>query len=222
VLAFSHDKSEEFLNEQRRFYDEYIAFVDAEFGRFVDFLDRSGVLEDTYFIVTSDHGQLFEREIHGHVTSTLYEPLIHIPLLISKPGQKEREDVLTPTSSVDLLPTLAHIAGKPFPDWCEGQILPTFHQTNPESGRSIYTVEAKMNPKSTSLKVGTVSIMKDRYKLVHYFGYEAKKDDYEFYDLENDPEELEDLYPSRGKLATELKAELLAKLYDVNRAFEDE
>jgi hypothetical protein len=219
-LAFSEHRTEGYLNEQRRLYDEYIAFVDAEFGRLVDYLDRNGVLEDTYFIVTSDHGQLFERGIHGHANCTLYEPLVHIPLLISKPGQKAREDVLAPTSSVDVLPTLAYIAGKPAPDWCEGQILPTFLQASPDIGRSIYAVDAKSNPKSTPLKIGTVSLMGSRYKLIHYFGYQGKEDDYELYDLENDPDEYDDIYSFRGTLASDLKAELLAKLDDVNREFE--
>ena len=64
------------------------------------------MLDDTYVIVTSDHGEMFERGIRGHVTPTLYEPVIRVPLLIAKPGQREREDVYAPTSCVDLLPTL--------------------------------------------------------------------------------------------------------------------
>src|SRR3972149_5008494 len=92
VRAFPQNKSEEFLNSRRRHYDEYLAFADAEFGRLFDFLRRTGILDNTCFILTSDHGQLFEREIHGHVTATLYEPLVHVPLIISKPGQRVRED----------------------------------------------------------------------------------------------------------------------------------
>jgi arylsulfatase A-like enzyme len=217
VHAFPLSKSEEFLNLRRRHYDEYLAFVDAEFGRLLDFLRRTGILDNTYFILTSDHGQLFEREIHGHVTSTLYEPLIRVPLLISKPGQRLREDVTTPTSCVDLLPTLLSIAGKPVPDWCEGQILPSFGTSNPNSDRNIYAVEAKKNPRSAPLKMGTVSIINGRYKLIRYFGYQAKMDDYELYDLQNDPGEYEDLYQSRKRMASELKGELIARIDDANR-----
>lgn len=219
VHAFPQSKSDEFLNLRRRHYDEYLAFVDAEFGRLLDFLERMGILDNTYFILTSDHGQLFEREIHGHVTSTLYEPLIHVPLLISKPGRTEREDVTTPTSCVDLLPTLLNIAGKPVPDWCEGKILPSFDTSNSSSDRNIYAVEAKQNPRSAPLKMGTISMMAGQYKLIRYFGYRAKMDDYELYDLQNDPEEYEDLYDSRRNFASDLKGELIARLNDANRKF---
>ena len=217
VRAFPQNKSEEFLNSRRRHYDEYLAFADAEFGRLYDFLRRTGILDNTCFILTSDHGQLFEREIHGHVTATLYEPLVHVPLIISKPGQRVREDITTPTSCVDLLPTILNIAGKPLPDWCQGQILPSFGTSKPNSDRNIYAVEAKKNPRSAPLKMGTVSMIKGRYKLIRYFGYQAKKDNYELYDLQNDPEEYEDLYQSRKKSASELKGELLAGIDDANR-----
>jgi len=219
VLAFSQNISEEELLKARRFYDEYIAFVDAEFGRLLDGLDRSGILEDTYVIVTADHGQLFERQIHGHDTSTLYEPLLHIPLLILTPGQTFRQDVYHRTSCVDLLPTILHLAGKPLPTWMEGRVLPPFRPANDESDRAIYAVEAKRNPNSAPLQTATVVMIQGRYKLISYFGYERKKDDTELYDLENDPEEIENLVPVKGSLAQELKAELQAAVDSANRGF---
>ncbi|HEX6303010.1 MAG TPA: sulfatase-like hydrolase/transferase [Anaerolineales bacterium] len=221
VRAFPQGKSEEFLDEKRRHYDEYIAFVDAEFGRLYNQLERSGILDNTYFIVTSDHGQLFEREIHGHVTSTLYEPIIHIPLLISKPGQKERHDIITPTSCADLLPTLTHIAGKEVPDRCEGQLLPGFGDPNPDTGdRAIYAIEAKQNPQMDPLNLGTIAMIREDFKLIHYTGFAAHPDDYELYDLDNDPEEMADLYKTKKGLASELRGAMIAKLDRVNHPFE--
>jgi arylsulfatase A-like enzyme len=216
-LAFPQSFPQAELNKQRLYYDEYIAFVDAELGRLLDFFDQNRVLDNTYFIVTSDHGQLFERGIHGHVTSTLYQPLLHIPLLISAPGQKERVDVTSPTSCIDLLPTLLHLSGRPIPEWCEGRVLPALGGAEPDGERSIYAVEAKRNPKMGPLSVGTVALMKGGYKLVHYFGYPNYPDMYELYDLENDPEEMENLFTNRKGLASELSGELADRLKEVNR-----
>jgi arylsulfatase A-like enzyme len=218
-LAFPQGRSESFLNSKRRYYDEFIAYTDAEFGRLIDSLEQSGALDNTYFILTSDHGELFERGIQGHYTSTLYEPVIRIPLLISKPGQEERIDVDMRTSCVDLLPTLLYLADKPIPEWCEGQVLPSFGQSKPDPERRIYVVEAKQNPKMGPVKIGTVALMKGDFKLIHYFGFKDFSDVYELYDLKKDPEEMENLYNRRTDLAAELKSELLAKLDEENHKF---
>ena len=218
VQAFPQNRSEVYLAEKRRHYDEYIAYVDSEFGHLYDNLEASGVLENTYLIVSSDHGQLFERRIHGHVTPTLYEPILRIPLLIAKPGQKEREDIYAPTSSVDLLPTLLHLAGRPIPEWSEGAVLPGLGGVSMDE-RSIYALEAKENPRLTPLEIGTLAWIQGRYKITRYFGYPGREDDLELYDLLNDPEEREDLSASNEKIVSGLRGEIIAKLDEVNRQF---
>lgn len=218
ILRFSQRQSQAYLEKQRRFYDEYIAYADAEFGRLYGALESSGALDDTILILTSDHGQLFERGIHGHLSSTLYDPLIHIPLLISLPGQTQRHDIGVPTSCVDVLPTLLHLAGKPVPDWCEGQVLPGFSSSATETERSIFSVEAKSNPKSGPLKTGTIMMVKGRYKIIHYFGYKGQRDVDEIYDLVNDPSEREDRQGQDAiPAASDLKAELIEKLSHANQ-----
>jgi arylsulfatase A-like enzyme len=216
VHEFTDNLPQARLNEQRLDYDRYVAQVDAELGRLFDFLDRNGVLEDTYFIVTSDHGQLFERGIHGHSTATLYEPLLHVPLLVAAPGQQERRDVFSPTSCVDLLPTLLGLAGRPLPEWCEGRALPGLGGPDPDSERSIYAVEAKANPKEAPLSRATLALVKGGHKLIRYTGYPGQPEQYELYDLETDPEEMEDLYARRRGLASDLRGELAAHIEEIN------
>lgn len=214
---FSEGHSEESLNQQRREYDEYLAYADAEFGRLYDFMARTGLLEKTYLVLTSDHGEMFERGIWAHLTETLYEPVIRVPLLISRPGQWQREDVYAPTSCVDLLPTLLHTTGRAIPDWCEGEILPTFGGKQARSDRGVFVVEAKSNPKLAPLTKGTVAMIKGQYKLIHYFGYDGYESEYELYNLANDPEEMGDLYLSKKSVAAELQSELEKKLGEVNQ-----
>jgi arylsulfatase A-like enzyme len=120
---------------------------------------------------------------------------------------------------MDLMPSLLSAAGLPIPPGTEGEVLPTFGQTTPDSQRSIYTVESKSNPKNGPLQIGTVAMVKDRYKLIHYFGHEDFSDEYELFDLENDPEELYNLYNSQPSLALELQNELKAKLNEVNQPY---
>jgi arylsulfatase A-like enzyme len=207
------------LDRWRLEYDEYIAYTDAEFGRLYDFLDRIGLLNNSYVVLTSDHGQLFERGVHGHDTELLYEPVIHIPLMISRPGQHQREDVYAPTSCVDLLPTLLDAIGQPIPHWCQGKVLPASSGERDSDESTIFSVEAKRNSVYSPLTVGTIALIRGQYKLIHYFGYAGYESEYELYDLANDPEELEDLYSTKRMLAADLRDQLEKKLREVNQPY---
>jgi hypothetical protein len=61
--------------------------------------------------------------------------------------------------------------------------------------------------------------MKGPYKLIHYFGYEEYEDTYELYNLEQDREEIQDLYEVEPDVAAELKAEMAEKIAEKNRPF---
>lgn len=215
----SHFFDHGYSNYQRRMYDEFIAYVDAEFGRLFDGLASAGALKDTLLIFTSDHGEMFERGILQHNSQTLFEPLVHIPLLIWKPGQYQRLDILEPTSCVDLLPTFLHLADQPVPGWCEGQVLPGFAGAPPSTERSLFVVEAKKNPKFAPLEIASLALVRGRHKLVHYFGYPQVQDRYEFYDLHSDPEELVDLADETDPQFIVLRQELEARLEQSNRLY---
>lgn len=205
------------LKTHRRIYDQYIANVDAEFGRLIDRLTESGALDNSYVVVTSDHGQSLERGLEFHFTNLLYEPLMHIPLMISAPGQDKRKDIYTATNNVDILPTLLHLAGRPIPSWAEGNILPELGGVD-DAERSLFTIEAKTNRAFAPLTQTTVAMVKGDYKLIYYTGYE-KEDSFEFYDLEQDYEELVDLYSSQPSALKIMKDELLEKLDSVNAKY---
>ena len=215
----SHGWSQNTLNEHRRTYDEYIAYADSQFGRLLNVLESSRLLENSLVVVTGDHGELFERGEDGHSTPLLYDPVIHVPLLISTPGQKSRNDIYQPTNSVDVLPTLLHLSNLPAPDWCEGTLLPGLGGAY-DPQRSTFSIEAKLNPAFAPLKIATVAMRQGAYKLIHYLGYGGKYDDtYELYNLENDLEEMNDLYTSETAIASQMKTELLEALNKANSNF---
>jgi len=219
---FSLHKAPSFLNKIRTQYDEYLLFIDAEFGRLFDYLEQNGLLENTLLILTSDHGEMFERGIAYHITPVLFQPLLHIPLLIFEPGRKSREDVYASTSAIDVLPTLLHITGQDIPGYCEGEVLPPYKPQSPKHDRSIFCLEAKNNPKYSPLKQASVSLVKNQFKLVYYSGYQALEetgDLIELYDIQNDPEELENLYPTRKGIGDELLNIVKAKLVEVNAPY---
>jgi len=219
--VFSAGVSSDVLAHQRRMYDEFVGYVDAEFGRLFAKLEANGTLDNTIVILTSDHGEMFERGILGHGTFGLYDPIIHIPLMIWRPGQTERVDVYERTSAVDVLPTLLHVTGQPIPDLCEGAILPTFSDTAADSERSIFALEAKTNSKFAPLTKRSVAFYQGDFKLTSYLGYPKLPAEglYELYNLTDDPGERANLIDTDTTTAAAMIAQLQEKLEEVNRPF---
>jgi arylsulfatase A-like enzyme len=221
VHIFNTESTQEYLTRRRREYDQFIAYTDHVLGNFLQNFEDSGLYENTFLIITSDHGEMAERGIWGHLTEVMYEPLLHIPLVIHKPGQNTREDVHTLTSLVDFLPTVCEITGQPVPAWAEGEILPTFIQSLSKTDRKIFSLDAKTNNKFQPLTKGTLSMIQWPYKLIYNFGYEKMAVGFEMYNLEEDTEELNDLYQQMPEVAKPMKDVLLAKLNEVNRPYRE-
>jgi arylsulfatase A-like enzyme len=216
-LAIDHyDKAT--LNATRLLYDQYMASWDAQVSRLFDYLKSSGLLDTSYIIITSDHGELFERGEIGHWTPLIYDPIMHVPLLISSPGQQGRGDIYDFTSSVDVLPTIGYMTGNPKPSWAEGKLLPGYGGTVDPS-RSIFTMDAKNNASFSPLTKISLSMTKEHSRLT-YYKYPKSGEIFEFYDLSEDPDELTNLFPVKPAASIAMQEELLQKLSDVNKPFE--
>ena len=195
------------LSKSRKMYDEYILYVDAELGRLYDFLQDNDQLKDTWLVLTSDHGEMFERGIYGHRQPTFHNPVIRVPLLIFGPGQTTRQDVYEPTSAVDVLPTLLHLTGHEIPHELDGIVLPPFSQEEALRERNIYDAAWEMNLARNVRMNATAMLVRDQYKLIYYEGYDelpGKQPYFELYDHQNDPQELQNLYQQQPKVSEEL------------------
>jgi arylsulfatase A-like enzyme/Flp pilus assembly protein TadD len=93
-------------------YDGEVAFADAQVGRLLAELERLHLTASTVVAVAADHGEALGE--HGELTHglLLYEPTLHVPLLLRAPGLAARV-VATPVSLVDLAPTLAGLLRQP-------------------------------------------------------------------------------------------------------------
>ncbi len=221
IFSVKQDRMVEILLRKRANYDEFILYVDQEFGRLMDGLEASGVLENSWVVLTSDHGEMFERGIRGHWTPVLYQPVIRVPLMIFEPGQMSRRDVYVNTSAVDLLPTLLHNTGQAPADWSEGRVLPPFAQAYDPEG-SLYAVQSLQGEQYLPLTEATATLIKGQYKLMYFFGYKelgAGSERIELYDIKNDPEELNDLSVSKRETTAEMLAELKQKLAEANEPY---
>ncbi len=206
------------IRKSRDRYDAYIASVDEDLGRLFDFMQREGILERNYVVLTSDHGEIYERGLLGHTNEYLYEPLIRIPLLVSSPGQISRVDVHNPTSSVDVVPTLLSLTGRPVPAACEGILLPGLGgEEDPQ--RSIFAIDAKTTHVNGPIRKATLSCRKGQYKLIGYYPGDGRPNEFELYDLANDPGEQTNLSNLNSALLSELRQEMDAKLAEVNARY---
>ena len=109
-------------DELRRLYDSEIAFTDHHIGRVLERLRSLELYEDSLVILTADHGEEFgDHGRLGHAHS-LYQELVHVPLLVKYPGSEPlvAED---PVALVDLYPTLLEFLGLPLPEGLVGRSL---------------------------------------------------------------------------------------------------
>jgi arylsulfatase A-like enzyme len=95
----------------RGLYAASVAYNDRELGRFLTALAHRVPPEETLLVVTSDHGEeLFDHGgvLHGY---TLYEELLHVPLVVRWPGTVKPAERTEPTDALDLHATLVDLAG---------------------------------------------------------------------------------------------------------------
>jgi len=104
-------------------YDSSILFVDHLVGHLVRRLRALGILDDTIVVVTSDQGQEFYEHRnwgHGH---SLYDEVLHVPLIMRHPALPTGWRSATPAMLVDVMPTILELAGLPPPAAIDGQSL---------------------------------------------------------------------------------------------------
>lgn len=94
------------------YYDGEIAFLDHAIGQLLDQLAEDGLLHDTLIIITSDHGEhLGEHNLTGHGNS-MYDPLIHVPLIMHHPDYASGgQRVSTLVQTTELFTTLLDMVG---------------------------------------------------------------------------------------------------------------
>jgi arylsulfatase A-like enzyme len=174
------------LNEAEVKYlkDRYLAeveSVDERVGYVIKILEYKQLLTSTYFVFTSDHGELFgEHDRFGHGRD-YYEELIRVPLIIAGPGLPEGTRIGANVSLVDLMPTLKDLLGIDYPDNMQGESFKRFIFDDAGETKPLYFDDVREH-------VRVDALLEDGFKLI------ALRDSTcELYDLENDAHELNDV-----------------------------
>lgn len=188
----------------RALYDGELSYLDYRIGQLTDLLKSLNILDDTVLIVTSDHGEsLGEHEHIGH-RMTLYEPLIHVPLIIRYPARfSAGRRVKQLVSLIDLYPTMLELAGAG-PDTTKLNDVYSLLDIDTLEKERPYVIAENTAPKSMDSVVSRV-VRTQRYK------YIWKSDgEHELYDLREDGRETVNLIDRCPDVARELQEQLAA------------
>jgi arylsulfatase A-like enzyme len=168
--------------------------LDDNIGRLLDHLDRSGLADSTAVIVTGDHG--FFLGDHGWFDKRImYEEAIRVPWMIRYPGVVQAGSVSKEwVVSIDNAPTVLDLAGVSIPEDMQGRsLLPIFKGQTPADWRtSMYYHYYEFTPPHWVLP--HYGIRTERYKLISYYTV----NEWELFDLEKDPDEMENLFGVSG------------------------
>jgi arylsulfatase A-like enzyme len=102
------------VDHLRALYDGEVHASDRAFGAFVNLLKFFGLYDRSVIVLLSDHGEEFYEHGGFDHGRTLYDELLHVPLIVKLPrAQRAGARVATPVSLIDVAPTIAAIAGAP-------------------------------------------------------------------------------------------------------------
>ncbi|MDE0042382.1 MAG: sulfatase-like hydrolase/transferase [Candidatus Poribacteria bacterium] len=196
--------------EMQAAYYASIELIDAQVGRMLEALERSGQRENTVVIFMSDHGEMLGDHGLTRKGCRFYEGLAHVPLIISSPSrfrQGVRSGALV--ELIDIVPTLLQLAGLDVPDDVQGQsLLPILTGGSAaDSHRDVVRCEYR-DALDMPGKSHADMIFDGRYKLVVYHGTGLG----ELFDLEEDPHEFDNLWDAAE--AAGIKQKLLIRLFD--------
>jgi arylsulfatase A-like enzyme len=146
------------LGDWKALYATGVRLFDAEFGRLLDGLERTGALADTVLVVTSDHGEEFLE--HGR---TLCSHQLRVPLLIRWPDGRGagRADTRV-VRLIDLMPTLLAEAGASLPGaQVEGVDLFGLRERWLGGERAAFATSVKRRPNAVSIQDARLKLVRE-------------------------------------------------------------
>jgi arylsulfatase A-like enzyme len=206
------DVTEAFLTSLHENYDTAIRHTAEELGKLFEKLDRAGLFDDALIVLTADHGEeLFDHGGFAHRYS-LYREILHVPLFIKLPGQREAASIGEPVSLTDVHPTLLEVLGieqaAKARAGADGVSLAPFLEADaspPEALRDRALVSVATNRKRC---VGR-SLQQGRYALLEIErSYQHDRPTTELYDLLLDPHQTRDLSHSKPDLRAAMRLAL--------------
>jgi arylsulfatase len=203
------EMSEKDKEDARKVY-AMVENIDDNVGKLLQKLSDLDIEDNTLVIFLTDNGPQQNRYVGGlrGKKGSVYEGGIRVPCFIRYPGKfKGDREIKAQAAHIDILPTLASVCGAPLPTGVEidgRDLLPLLNGNGPEAERSLFFYWTRKFPELYN----NVALMKGKYKLVGHTSFDADIDDFQLFDLEKDPYELDNLIGEHQGKAMELKQAL--------------
>jgi arylsulfatase A-like enzyme len=209
---YSLGRSIPWTAEERRairiLYDGEVRETDRLIGEVLERLRSAGLDEQTIVIVTADHGQsLGERDVVGHGFS-LWEPVIHVPLIIRDPRVPVGRRVTARVGLVDLLPTILDLLGLTAPSSGDGRSVADAVRGETLPDRMYFAEVQDRGSRPDDMDSNAVAVYYDYFKSIWQDGR------FSTFDLRSDPEELRPLAPEEIPLSESSIEELATSYYE--------
>jgi arylsulfatase A-like enzyme len=183
-------------------YDSEIRFFDQVFRELIGLLEDRGLLDRTIVVLVADHGEEFLDHGQWRHTKTLFDELIHVPLIMRFPdGLGKGMRIETQVRSIDIAPTLLEAVRIPVPAEMEGQsLLPIIRGEEDRDRPAVSQTETALYELD--------GIVRPPFKYIERSGAgEVRRF---LYDLKQDPQEKENLATEGNRVMESLRQELHA------------
>ena len=183
----------------RAIYDEKIQRTDADFKKFLEEYDKLGLTGKTIFILTSDHGtECFE---HGHTDHgfSLYDELVHVPLVIKLPNRADGKVITNQISSLNVMPTVLDLLDVKVPENVAKQMRGTSLVPALQGQSMTDDAYFETDYRHYTYKRGIQT--KEGWKFIYTLENKTR----ELYNMKTDPGEKKNLVEAEPKLAYELE-----------------
>jgi arylsulfatase A-like enzyme len=153
----------------RRAYYAAMSFSDAQVGRVMAALQRTGLDRNTIIVLWSDNGYHL-GELGMWTKSTNYETATRVPLIIAAPDQRRRGTrVSALVELLDLYPTLVHLCGLPPAQGIEGQNIAVFLDQPDHMGRAaVFSQFPRPWPYDKAFSVMGYAVRSERFRYVEW------------------------------------------------------
>lgn len=210
----SFDIQDDDIRNARHAYFANVSYLDDKIGEILDVLDKCDFDKNTDIILTADHGDMLgERGLWYKMS--FFEGSARIPFVVCPASDREAKTIDTPVTSHDILPTLIDLAGGDATDFTipiDGNSVVSLIKNGEDSERGAYAeycAEASVAP--------MIMIRRGQYKFCY-----CPADPVQLFDLENDPQELNNL--AEDNVNADLIAEFMTEMnqrWDFDRFTEE-